>query len=65
VGTPLALIAAAVIAYGTVFGTFRDDAKPKASAATAPVPDNAMAAVAAMEPGQQSGRHSISGAVPP
>jgi endoglucanase len=49
VGTPPpALIAAGVIAYGTVFGTFGDDAKPQASAATAPVPGNAMAAVAAM-----------------
>ncbi|MFF4346053.1 cellulase family glycosylhydrolase [Streptomyces sp. NPDC001530] len=55
VGTPLALIAGGVMAYGTVFGTFGDDAKPKASAATAPVPDNAMAAVAAMQPGWNLG----------
>ncbi|TQE23928.1 cellulase [Streptomyces ipomoeae] len=55
VGTPLALIAAGVIAYGTVFGTFGDDAEPKASAATAPVPGNAMAAVAAMQPGWNLG----------
>ncbi|WP_405577719.1 cellulase family glycosylhydrolase [Streptomyces sp. NBC_01092] len=55
VGTPLALIAAGVIAYGTVFGAFGDDAKPEASAATAPVPDSAMAAVAAMQPGWNLG----------
>ncbi|CCK24845.1 Endoglucanase B [Streptomyces davaonensis JCM 4913] len=55
VGTPLALIAAGVIAYGTVFGVFGDDAKPEASAATAPVPDSAMAAVAAMQPGWNLG----------
>lgn len=55
VGTPLALIAAGVLAYGTVFGTFGDDAKPEASAATAPVPGNAMAAVAAMQPGWNLG----------
>ncbi|MCX5254315.1 cellulase family glycosylhydrolase [Streptomyces canus] len=54
-GTPLALIAAGVIAYGGVFGTFGDDAKPQASAATAPGPDKAMAAVAAMQPGWNLG----------
>ncbi|MFE1883203.1 cellulase family glycosylhydrolase [Streptomyces diastatochromogenes] len=55
VGTPLALIAAGVIAYGTAFGMFGDDGKPQASAATATVPDNAMAAVAAMQPGWNLG----------
>jgi aryl-phospho-beta-D-glucosidase BglC (GH1 family) len=55
VGTPLALIAAGVITHGTVFGAFGDDAKPKASAATAPVPGNAMAVVAAMQPGWNLG----------
>ncbi|MFJ3307221.1 cellulase family glycosylhydrolase [Streptomyces sp. NPDC086549] len=55
VGTPLALIAGGVIAYGTVFGAFGDDAKPEASAAPAPVPGNEMAAVAAMQPGWNLG----------
>ncbi|MFE5812914.1 cellulase family glycosylhydrolase [Streptomyces sp. NPDC056479] len=55
VGTPLALVAAGVVAYGTVFGAFGDDAKPEASAAPAPVPDSAMAAVAAMQPGWNLG----------
>ncbi|WP_284059877.1 glycoside hydrolase family 5 protein [Streptomyces sp. AS02] len=55
VGTPLTLIAAGGIAYGTVFGAFGDDAKPEASAATAAVPDSAMAAVSAMQPGWNLG----------
>lgn len=53
VGTPLALTAAGVLAYGAVFGTFGDDARPEAAAA--PVPGNAMAAVAAMQPGWNLG----------
>ncbi|WP_055524820.1 cellulase family glycosylhydrolase [Streptomyces graminilatus] len=53
VGTPLAVAAAGVLAYGAVFGTFGDDAQPKAAAA--PVPDNAMSAVAAMQPGWNLG----------
>ncbi|MER5794043.1 cellulase family glycosylhydrolase [Streptomyces sp. NPDC001980] len=55
VGTPLALTAAGVIAYGAVFGIFGDDSRPQASAAPAPVPGNAMAAVAAMQPGWNLG----------
>ncbi|WP_327426892.1 hypothetical protein [Streptomyces sp. NBC_01236] len=55
VGAPLALIAAGVLAYGAVFGTFGDDAEPHAAAAPAPVPGNAMAAVAAMQPGWNLG----------
>jgi pectate lyase len=35
VGVPLALTAAATMAYGTVFGVFGEDAQPKASAASA------------------------------
>ncbi|MFF4354662.1 pectinesterase family protein [Streptomyces sp. NPDC001530] len=35
VGVPLALTAAGAMAYGAVFGIFGEDAKPKASAATA------------------------------
>ncbi|GAB3008220.1 cellulase family glycosylhydrolase [Streptomyces pseudoechinosporeus] len=53
VGTPLALTAAGVLAYGTVFGTFGDGARPEAAAA--PVPGDAMAAVAAMQPGWNLG----------
>ncbi|WP_328507718.1 cellulase family glycosylhydrolase [Streptomyces sp. NBC_00391] len=53
VGTPLAVAAAGVLAYGTVFGTFGDDARPEAAAA--PVPGDAMAAVAAMQPGWNLG----------
>jgi endoglucanase len=53
VGTPLAVAAAGVLAYGTVFGAFGDDARPEASAA--PVPGDAMAAVAAMQPGWNLG----------
>lgn len=53
VGTPLALTAAGVLAYGAVFGTFGDDARPEAAAA--PVPGNAMSAVAAMQPGWNLG----------
>ncbi|MFD8126036.1 cellulase family glycosylhydrolase [Streptomyces mirabilis] len=55
VGTPLALIAAGVLAYGAVFGTFGDDAEPHAAAAPAPVPGDATAAVAAMQPGWNLG----------
>ncbi|MGI5192604.1 glycoside hydrolase family 5 protein [Streptomyces sp. CA-288835] len=50
----LALIAAGVLAYDAVFGTF-GDAETQAAAAPAPVPDNAMAAVAAMQPGWNLG----------
>ncbi|MCZ4101722.1 cellulase family glycosylhydrolase [Streptomyces sp. So13.3] len=55
VGVPLAAVVASALTYGTVFGTFGDDATPKASAAAAPVPANAMAAVAAMQPGWNLG----------
>ncbi|MFG2652481.1 cellulase family glycosylhydrolase [Streptomyces sp. NPDC048436] len=55
VGVPLAAVVASVLTYGTVFGTFGDDATPKASAAAAPVPADAKAAVAAMQPGWNLG----------
>ncbi|WP_406335957.1 cellulase family glycosylhydrolase [Streptomyces sp. NBC_00203] len=55
VGAPLALIAAGVLAYGAVFGTFGDDAEPHAAAAPVPVPGDATAAVAAMQPGWNLG----------
>jgi aryl-phospho-beta-D-glucosidase BglC (GH1 family) len=55
VGTPLALIAAGVLAYGAVFGTFGGDAEPHAAAAPAPVPGDATTAVAAMQPGWNLG----------
>ncbi|MGN5382260.1 cellulase family glycosylhydrolase [Streptomyces lasalocidi] len=54
VGTPLALVSAGVLAYGAVFGTFGDDSRPQASAAPR-VPDDATAAVAAMQPGWNLG----------
>ncbi|MER7407998.1 cellulase family glycosylhydrolase [Streptomyces sp. NPDC000070] len=53
VGVPLALAAAGVLAYGAAFGSFGDDARPEAGAAT--VPDGATAAVAAMQPGWNLG----------
>ncbi|MBC9713719.1 cellulase family glycosylhydrolase [Streptomyces sp. TRM66268-LWL] len=53
VGTPLALIAGGVLAYGAAFGTFGDDTEPQAGAAT--VPADAQAAVAAMQPGWNLG----------
>ncbi|WP_199546030.1 cellulase family glycosylhydrolase [Streptomyces sp. N35] len=53
IGTPLALLAGGVLAYGTAFGVFGDAARPRAGAAT--VPADASAAVAAMQPGWNLG----------
>ncbi|MHB9856778.1 hypothetical protein [Streptomyces sp. YIM S03343] len=52
---PLALFAAGVLTYGTIFGTFGDDARADTTAAPAPVPADAMAGVAAMQPGWNLG----------
>ncbi|MER6080715.1 cellulase family glycosylhydrolase [Streptomyces sp. NPDC001833] len=54
VGTPLALIAAGVLAYGTEFGPFGEGSRSQAAAAPA-VSDDAMAQVAAMQPGWNLG----------
>jgi endoglucanase len=54
VGVPLALIAAGVLAYGTEFGPFGDGSRSQAAAAPA-VSDDAMAQVAAMQPGWNLG----------
>ncbi|MCX5206299.1 cellulase family glycosylhydrolase [Streptomyces sp. NBC_00237] len=55
VGAPVALTVAGVLAYGGAFGTFGEDAEPRAGAAPAPVPASATAAVAAMQPGWNLG----------